>query len=158
MTKTNILSQIARIFDPLGFAAASTVKAKIGMQRFWQKRVDWHEQLPAQEESKLTQLFAEMKELNDVTIERCLTPPNALGNPILCIFSDASVEAFGTSAYSRWPLGDGTFGVTFIAAKSRVAQLKQLTIPRLELQAAVLATRLRFVFEKVVYFVDSMSA
>ena len=136
MTKRNILSQIARIFDPLGFAAAS----------------GW------------MQLFAEMKELKDVTIERCLTPPNALGNPILCIFSDASVEAFGTCAYSRWPLGDGTFGVTFIAAKSRVAPLKQLTIPRLELQAAVLATRLgktireesRFVFEKVVYFVDSM--
>ena len=93
-----------------------------------------------------------------------LTPPNALGNPILCIFSDASVEAFGTCAYSRWLLGDGTFGVTFIAAKSRVAPLKQLTIPRLELQATVLATRLgktireesRFVFEKVVYFVDSM--
>ncbi|CAB3988254.1 PREDICTED: uncharacterized protein LOC107356511 [Paramuricea clavata] len=76
----------------------------------------------------------------------------------------ASIEAFGTCAYSRWPLGDGTFGVTFIAAKSRVAPLKQLTIPRLELQAAVLATRLgktiaeesRFQFEKVVYFLDSM--
>ena len=163
MTKRKILSQIARIFDPLGFAAAFTVKAKIGMQRLWQKGVDWDEQLPADEEGKWIELFAEMRELNDVTIERCLTPPNAVGNPMLCIFSDASVEAFGACAYNRWSLGDGTFGVTFIAAKSRVAPLKQLTIPRLELQAAVLATRLgktiveesRFVFEKVVYFVDS---
>jgi hypothetical protein len=110
------------------------------------------------------ELFAQMKELNGVTIERCLTPPNAFGNPVLCVFSDASIEAFGTCAYSRWPLGDGTFGVTFIAAKSRIAPLKQLTIPRLELHAAVLATRLgktiaeesRFQFEKVVYFLDSM--
>ena len=101
-----------------------------------------------------------MKELNDVTIERCLTPPNAVGNPILCIFYDASVDAFGTCAYSRWSLGDGTFGVIFIAAKSRVAPFKQLTIPRLELKAAVQATppgktireESRFVFEKVVYF------
>ena len=100
MTKRSILSQIARIFDPLGFAAAFTVKAKIGMQRLWQKGVDWDEQLPAQEKSKWIQLFAEMKELNDVTIERCLTPPNAFGNPILCTFSDASVEPFGTCAYS----------------------------------------------------------
>ena len=60
-------------------------------------------------------------------------------------------------------LSPTVFGVAFIAAKSRVAPLKKLTIPRLELQAAVLATRLgktireesRFVFEKVVYFVDS---
>ena len=162
--KRKILSQIARIFDPLGFAAAFTVKAKIGMQRLWQKGVDWDEQLSIEEHNEWMKLFAEMKELDNVTIEKCLTPPNACGNPVLCIFSDASVEAFGTRAYSRWSLGDGTFGVTFIAAKSRVAPLKQLTIPRLELQAAVLATRLgktireesRFVFEKVVYFVDSM--
>ena len=55
---------------------------------------------PAEEESKWMQLFAEMKELHDITIEKCLTPPNAYGNPILCIFSDASVEAFRTCAYS----------------------------------------------------------
>ncbi len=68
--------------------------------------------------------------------------------------------------YSRWPLSDGTFGATFIATKSRVASLKQLTIPQLELQAAVLATHLgktiveesRFQLEKVVYFLDSMIA
>ena len=46
MTERKILSQIARIFDLLGFAAASTVKAKIGMQRLWQKGVDWDEKLP----------------------------------------------------------------------------------------------------------------
>ena len=162
--KRKILSQIARIFDPLGFAAAFIVKAKIRMQHLWQKGVDWDEQLPLDEHNKWMELFEEMKELNGVTIARCLTPPNVIGNPVLCIFSDASVEAFGTCAYSRWPLSDGTFGVTFIAAKSRVAPLKQLTIPRLELQAAVLATRLgktimeesRFQFEKVVYFLDSM--
>ena len=117
ITKRMILSQIARIFDPLGFAAAFIVKAKIGMQHLWQKGVDWDEQLPVDEHNKWMELFAQMKELNGVTIERCLTPPNAFGNPVLCVFSDASIEAFGTCAYSRWPLGHGTFGVTFIAAK-----------------------------------------
>ena len=70
--KKKILSQIARIFDPLCFAAAFTVKAKIGMQRLWQKGVDWDEQLPADEESKWIELFAEIREMNDITIERCL--------------------------------------------------------------------------------------
>ena len=63
------------------------------MQRLWQKGIDWDKQLPAEEESKWMELFAEMKELNDVTLERSLTPPNAVGDPILCIFSNASVEA-----------------------------------------------------------------
>ena len=111
LTKRMILSQIARIFDPLGFAAAFIDKAKIGMQHLWQKGVDWDEQLPVDEHNKWMELFAQMKELNAVTIERCLTPPNAFGNPVLCVLSDASIEAFATCAYSRWPLGDGTFNL-----------------------------------------------
>ena len=83
MTKRKILSQIARIFDPLGFVGAFNFKAKIGMQRLWLNGVDWDEQLPAEEESKWMELFAEIKELNDVTIKSCLTPPNAVRNPIL---------------------------------------------------------------------------
>ena len=58
-------------------------------------------------------------------------------------FSDASEDAFGTCAYVRWQLSNGEYDVRFIAAKSRVAPLKRLTIPHLELQGAVLASRLR---------------
>ena len=76
-------------------------------------------------------------------------------------FSDASEDAFGSCAYARWQLSSGECDVRFIAAKSRVAPLKKLTIPRLELQGAVLASRLtivdesRFRFEKAILFLDS---
>ena len=83
--------------------------------------------------------------------------------PILCTFADASTETFGACSYVRWKLEDGYFAVRFIAAKSRVAPLKQLTIPRLELQGAVLGTRLsksileetRFKFDRTIFFLDS---
>ena len=104
-----------------------------------------------------------MLSLNGITFERCLTPPGAVGLPVLYIFSDASNEAFGSCAYARWQKSNGEYDVRFIAAKSRVAPLKRLTVPRLELQEAVLASRLcktivqesRFHFENVILFLDS---
>ena len=82
---------------------------------------------------------------------------------MLCVFADASRKAFGACAYIRWQIENGKFESRFIAAKSRVAPLKELTIPRLELQSAVLASRLamsileesRLEFEKIIYFTDS---
>ena len=163
LTKRAILSQIARIFDPVGFAAAFLVRAKIGMQRLWQQGLDWDQELPSPKREEWTRFFQEMEDLNHVTFERSLTPVDAIEVPTLCIFSDASNEAFGTCAYIRWRTGSNKYDTRFIAAKSRVAPLKPLTIPRLELQAAVLATRLyqsiaeesRLQFEKVVFFSDS---
>lgn len=104
-----------------------------------------------------------MVQLNGVRFDRCLTPANAIGQPVLCVSSDASEDAFGACAYARWQLSTGGFNAQFIAAKSRVAPLKKLTIPRLELQGAVLASRLgktilkesRLKFDKSVFFLDS---
>jgi hypothetical protein len=163
MTKRSILSRIARIFDPIGLTAAFLVRTKIGMQQLWKKGFDWDEELPPSVQEQWYSLFKEMSQLNDISFERCLTPSSAIGQPTLCIFSDASLEAFGAVAYVRWLLENGKFDVRFIAAKSRVAPLKELTIPRLELQGAVLASRLyksilkesRFQFEKAILFVDS---
>ena len=110
------------------------------------------------------QLFEQMRYLSEVTFERCLTLSGAIGFPTLCIFSDASDEAFGTCAYVRWKLNSGAFGVQFVVGKSRVAPLKKLTTPHLELQGAVVATRLhktiskesRLQSEKAILFTDSM--
>jgi len=76
----------------------------------------------------------------------------------------AITAMFGACAYVQWKLKDKRFGVRFAAAKSRVAPLKELTIPCLELQAAVIASCLgsniveesRFKFERIRYFSDSL--
>lgn len=96
-------------------------------------------------------LFQEMKELENVSFERCLLVANGQEAPALRVFADASQEAFGTCAYVRKKRSNDVYNVKFIAAKSRVAPLRQLTIPRLELQAAVLTSRLA----KVYFFTDS---
>ena len=135
LSKRKILSQVARTYDPMGFASAFLIRAKIGLQELWKKGIDWDDKLPPEIQEKWTSLFQEMLTLNDISFEseRCLTPPDAIGLPVLCVFSDASEDAFGTCAYARWQLSNGGYDVRFIAAKSRVAPLKRLTIPRLEL-------------------------
>ena len=62
-----------------------------------------------------------MLSLNSISFERCLTPPDALGLPVFCVFfSDASEDAFGSFAYARWQLLNGEYDVRVIAAKSRL--------------------------------------
>ena len=136
VTKRLILSKLAGIFDPVGAGAAVLIKPKIAMQELWDDEV------PPEVKRKWMKLFEEMMALNSVQFERCLTPPNAIGNPSLVVFCDASRKAFGACAYPKWNLNDGKFGVPFVSAKSRVTPLKELIIPRLELQAAVIASRL----------------
>ncbi len=163
LTKRLVLSRIARVFDPVGFAAALLVRAKIGMQDLWRRGLDWDDELPYDLQDLWNNMFQELSFLSQLSFERCLTPLNAVEQPVLCTFSDASVEAFGACSYIRWKLADGSFGVRFVAAKSRVAPLKTLTIPRLELQGAVLASRLsksileetRLKFERTMFFIDS---
>ena len=136
------------------------------LQQLWQIGLSWDEEVPPNERIKWMTLFEEMTALNDVKFDRCLTPPGAHGDPSLVVFCDASRLAFGACAYARWKLVDGRFGTRFVAAKTRVAPLKELTIPRLELQAAVLGSRLgksileesRFNFERVRYLSDSRVA
>ncbi|XP_068742502.1 uncharacterized protein [Montipora capricornis] len=163
LSKRKVLSQIARIYDPVGFASAFIISAKIALQALWKRGISWDEELSSELSQRWKKLFQEMVQLNGVRFDRCLTPPNAIGQPVLCVFSDASEDAFGACAYARWQLSTGGFNAKFIAAKSRVAPLKKLTIPRLELQGAVLASRLgktilkesRLKFEKSVFFLDS---
>ena len=80
----------------------------------------------------------------------------------LHIFCDASTEAYGACAYLRTP-AEGKYKAILIMGKSRVRPLKQVTVPRLELQAAVTGVRvasqirreLNMSFSKEVFWTDS---
>ena len=129
MTKRMILSQVARIYDPIRFAAAFIIRTKIGMQRLWQRGLDWDDEVPLAVQESWISLFQEIKELDSVSFERCLTVGHAMEPPMLCVFADASQEALGACAYARQRKDNNTYAVKFIAAKSRVSPPKQLKQP-----------------------------
>ena len=101
--------------------------------------------------------------MNELEYDRKLRPENAEGKPWLVIFSDASDLAYGFAAYVRWRLSGGGYWVRLIMAKCRIAPLRKLSTPQMELNAAVLSARarkvlhreMRFEFERTLHLVDS---
>ncbi|GFS84725.1 reverse transcriptase domain-containing protein [Trichonephila clavipes] len=70
----------------------------------------------------------------------------------LHIFCDASPRVFGAVAYFRYATANDDIYTSFITAKSRVSPLKKLTLPRLELLGAVLASRiLKYLTSKFIF-------
>ena len=166
LTKRMILSQINGIYDPLGLLIPFTMKAKILMQGMWTtdaKDLGWDDQLPPEVCLKWKKFFTEMFDIENLCFNRCIRPSNAIGDPMLILFSDASEDAYGACAYVRWEHVDKSFSAALLCAKGRVAPIKRVTVVRLELCAAVIAKRLyvfineecRFDFSKVVFIIDS---
>ena len=86
MTKRTLLSQVARFYDPIGFAAAFVIRAKISLQELWQIGLHWDDKLPCDLQEKWMQLFKEMKEFDKIAFKRCLVPPETPEAPVLCLF------------------------------------------------------------------------
>ncbi|CAG9122153.1 unnamed protein product [Plutella xylostella] len=160
-TKREALSAVMSIFDPLGLLSHFSITAKILLQDLWRMRLDWDEPLPEEEAATFGRWLRALDELDSLQITRCYDPTQ--GHRQLHVFCDASEVAYAAAAYWRVEHPDGSIAVTLAAAKSKVAPIKALSIPRLELQAAVIGTRLadmvqrehRWKPESVHYWTDS---
>lgn len=130
------MNKVAVIYGPIGLALALITRANISFQNLWQTRVDWDNMLPSEVQQHWKVLFQEITKLNQVSFQRSLLAIGASEEPMLCIFSDGSEQAFGACTYTQ-QRGEDKDKVNHIAAKSKVAPLKQLAIPCVELQAGV---------------------
>ena len=152
LTKRMVLSQINGIYDPLGLATPFTIKAKLLMRELWGvggKYLEWDDDIPSSIKVKWISFFQELFEMRQLSFKRCIQPADAEGDATLIMFSDASEQAYGTCAYLRWELPNATFESRLIAAKSRVAPTKKISVVRLELNAAVMSKRLcKFIKEE----------
>ncbi|GFU06702.1 integrase catalytic domain-containing protein [Trichonephila clavipes] len=140
-TKRDVLSTIARIYDPLGLLGPVVAKAKIFLQKLWMLKIDWTDLLPDTINREWRQFVESLQVVNDININRCIVveQPEVIE---LHGFSDASQSAYGAVVYCKSITSDRKMLVHLIASKSRVAPTKQTTIPRLELCAAVLLAKL----------------
>ncbi|GFY26302.1 integrase catalytic domain-containing protein [Trichonephila clavipes] len=140
-TKRDVLSTIARIYDPLGLLGPVVAKAKIFLQKLWMLKIDWTDLLPDTINREWRQFVESLQVVNDININRCIVveQPEVIE---LHGFSDTSQSAYGAVVCCKSITSDRKMIVHLIASKSRVAATKQTTIPRLELCAAVLLAKL----------------
>lgn len=143
-TKRGVLRTSARIFDPIGFLTPFTIRVKCLFQEMWERGVSWDEPLPTDLTDKWEQWCAELPLLHLVAIPRWynieLKPD--LHTVKLHVYCDASERAYSAVAYLQGQNKQGEIATSFVASKSRVAPLKKMTLPRLELMGALIGARL----------------
>lgn len=163
LTRRIVLEQVMKVYDPLGILSPFTLEAKILLRKTWELKLAWDDPLPPGLHSLWIEFFTELFGISKLRFDRCLSPSDKEGTPLLIILSDASDVAYGASAYVRWQLQNGGFWSRLIMAKCRIAPQRRLSTPQMELNGAVLSKRIRRVleqehrikFSKVYHLLDS---
>ncbi|XP_078381431.1 uncharacterized protein LOC144664194 [Oculina patagonica] len=166
LTRRGILSTVSSIYDPLGFVAPFTLLAKKLLQYLCRnKDLDWDDNIPEDCRSQWARWCAELPLLEQFHVDRCHKPPDF--GPIvsrqLHLFSDASTMGYGCAAYLRLQENAERVHCSYLMGKARLAPIKAVTVPRLELTAATVSVRVgQMLFEELevkpditVYHTDS---
>ena len=148
ISKRDVLQGSSQIYDPLGWATPVTIKAKILLQEVWQRKASWDEPLDTDLRDKWLTLREDISALPTLTIPRTYFSSCTVGIQInnTYVFTDASTKAYGAVVYLN-----KADQICLAMSKSRVAPVKTITLPKLELMAAVIGTRLaKFVQSSIV--------
>ena len=143
VTQRSILKQVSSMYDPLGLITPIVLKGRMIFQAVVRLKLQWDEPVPGPLADKWLSWLASLSDLSSLRFSRCLVPECYVdGVAELIHFSDASQAGYGACSYLRIVTHSGSIHVALIMSKGRLAPLKTVTIPRLELCAAVLAVRL----------------
>ena len=150
---------------PLGLVSPVIVFPRRIVQILWSQKLDWDD--PIDETN--SQRWEEG--LSNILKVPLLTFPRWSGDYLdssleLHVFCDASERAFASTIYSRVTSEEGERYTSLLMTKARVSPLKNESIPRLELMACVIGTRLlaavNLTFEvpseRIFYYTDSRNA
>ncbi|XP_011311720.1 uncharacterized protein [Fopius arisanus] len=141
-TKRSVLSEIAQLFDPLGFIAPVIIRGKIIIQDLWKLKLSWDEQLPQEHVQQWKNFRDHINELDRVSVPRWLKLSPEVSSIQIHGFADASTAAMSAVVYIRTKKINEPASTMMVCAKTKVAPIKRMTIPRLELTAAVMLTQL----------------
>ncbi|XP_073956541.1 uncharacterized protein [Choristoneura fumiferana] len=149
VTKRKVISDISRLFDPLGWLAPVIISAKIFIQKLWLSGIDWDDEVPPQLLREWHSYRKTLSHLVKFKLPRWIHTSKSDEALELQGFCDASDDAYAAVVYSRVIDCQGNVHVSLITSKTKVAPIKRVSIPRLELCGAVLLTKLLAEVSKV---------
>ncbi|XP_038142217.1 uncharacterized protein LOC119784309 [Cyprinodon tularosa] len=143
LTRRGVLSTVASIYDPLGFIAPFVLLGKQILQQMCKDKVEWDQELPDYLKPQWESWIKDLPSLANMEIPRCFIPAEfgQVKSFELHHFADASVNGYDACTYLRIINKSDEVHCCLVMAKSRVTPTAVMTIPRLELSAAVVAVR-----------------
>ena len=142
-TKRAILRTAAQFYDPIGLMTPFSVRVNMILRVLWKVGfgIDWDEPITADVKSQWRKWLTELEQIGKIEVPQ--TYGLRTGSRYqLHAFCDASKEAFAAVIYLRTDNEDSVQGTALVICKARLAPTKQVSIPRLELTAAVIGARL----------------
>lgn len=162
--KRVVLSELAQLFDPLGFLSPVLILGKIFMQKLWLLKQEWDEELPPSYSLQWQKYRNQLSLVHECSLTRSVLPIDSETETLeLHWFSDASCRVYGAAIYARAVDKNGCITVNLVTAKSKVSPVRAVSLPRLELEGAKLLAQLMakikacvpFPVHRTNYFTDS---
>ena len=138
VTKRQILSEVTRLYDPLEWLSPTTIQLKSFIQLMWMDKVSWDQTISVTLQKHYGCLRRQLKELKDIKLSRRVLLAQTTEDLQLHVFCDASTTAYAAVEYMRQETSEGTTHIKMLTAKTRVAPIKCICVPRMELCAALL--------------------
>ncbi|MBM6549319.1 reverse transcriptase domain-containing protein [Streptococcus dysgalactiae] len=150
MTRRKLLSRVASIYDPLGWISSFVLPLKQLLQRLCRNRLGWDEQLDVESNNILQELTDSLQIICSISVPRWYLSgfPLNYSRIELHIFCDASEIGYGAVAYFRFVLDQTPSRCVLLMSKSRIAPLEVVSIPRMELTAAVVAIQIHEIIKR----------
>ncbi|KAL7293995.1 hypothetical protein TKK_0012568 [Trichogramma kaykai] len=152
LSKRKVLAELAAVFDPCGWAAPTILLAKMLVQDLWRAKLEWDEELPESMSRRWLSIRQDLSTLTEVSIPRWIGVGATDTSFTVHAFANASRRAMAAVAYSRVEECQDKVTVRLLIAKTKLSPIRclrpastsipRMTIPRLELRAALIAARL----------------
>ena len=143
ITRRSVLANVASVYDPMGLISPLILPARVMIQNSCKDGLSWDQELDQNMCDKWKIWDFEISKISSLSIPRCIHPHTFM--PVkqeIHTFADASEQGYGACSYVRSFDKNNTVHCSLMLGKTRVAPLKKrITIPRLELQAALLAAK-----------------